>query len=176
MGYAFRPVSNDKLNLLLKYTYLYDLSSPGQVAVTDVTPTTVSSTGLDYQQRSHVAAVDATYDLSARWTIGGKLAWRVGELRPSRDASAPWSKSSAELAIARVDWNVVRQYDWLLELRTLRAGELGQRKSGLLTAAYYHVNENFKVGAGYNFTNFSDDLTDLSYRSRGVFVNVLGKF
>ena len=176
VGYAFRPVSNDKLNLLLKYTYLYDLSSPGQVAATDVTPTTVSTTGLDYQQRSHVAAVDATYDLSARWTIGGKLAWRVGELRPSRDASAPWSKSSAELAIARVDWNVVRQYDWLLELRTLRAGELGQRKSGLLTAGYYHVNENFKVGAGYNFTNFSDDLTDLSYRSRGVFVNVLGKF
>ena len=41
---------------------------------------------------------------------------------------------------------------------------------------YYHVNENFKVGLGYNFTDFSDDLTDLSYRSRGVFVNLLGKF
>ncbi len=48
--------------------------------MTDVTPTTMSTTGLDYQQRSHVAAVDATYDLSARRTIGGKLAWRVGEL------------------------------------------------------------------------------------------------
>jgi hypothetical protein len=32
------------------------------------------------------------------------------------------------------------------------------------------------VGVGYNFTDFSDDLTDLSYRSRGVFVNLLGKF
>ncbi|HEY9027948.1 MAG TPA: OmpA family protein, partial [Burkholderiaceae bacterium] len=176
LGYAFRPVSNDKLNLLLKYTYLYDLSSPGQVTVTDVTPTAVSTTGIDYQQRSQVAAVDATYDLSARWTIGGKLAWRVGELRPSRDDSAPWFKSSAQLAIARVDWKVVRQYDWLLELRTLSAHELGERKSGLLTAGYYHVNENFKVGVGYNFTDFSDDLTDLSYRSRGIFVNMLGKF
>jgi len=169
-------VSNDKLNLLLKYTYLYDLSSPGQVTTTDVTSTAVSTTGLDYQQRSQVAAVDATYELSSRWTIGGKLAWRVGELRPSRDDSAPWFRSSAQLAIARVDWNVVRQYDWLLELRTLRAVELHERKSGLLTAGYYHVNENFKIGAGYNFTDFSDDLADLSYRSRGVFVNVLGKF
>ena len=74
------------------------------------------------------------------------------------------------------DFKVVRQYDWLLELRTLSAQELGERKSGLLTAGYYHVNENFKVGVGYNFTDFSDDLTDLSYRSRGVFVNMLGKF
>lgn len=176
LGYAFRPVSNDKLNLLLKYTYLYDLSSPGQVSTTDVTQTAISTTGIDYQQRSQVAAVDATYDLSARWTIGGKLAWRVGELRPSRDDSAPWFKSSAQLAIARVDWQVVRQYDWLLELRMLRAGELSERKTGLLTAGYYHVNENLKVGVGYNFTDFSDDLTDLSYRSRGVFLNILGKF
>ena len=176
LGYAFRPVSNDKLNVLLKYTYLYDLSSPGQVVATDVTQTMVSTTGIDYQQRSQVAAVDATYDVSARWTIGGKLAWRIGELRPSRDDSAPWFKSSAQLAIARVDWKVVRRYDWLVELRMLRAGELSERKTGLLTAGYYHVNENFKVGLGYNFTDFSDDLTDLSYRSRGVFLNMLGKF
>jgi hypothetical protein len=71
---------------------------------------------------------------------------------------------------------VVRRYDWLLELRTLRASELKERRSGLLTAGYYHVNENFKVGVGYNFTDFSDNLTDLSYRSRGVFLNLLGKF
>ncbi len=38
------------------------------------------------------------------------------------------------------------------------------------------MNENLKVGVGYNFTDFSDDLTDLSYRSRGVFLNILGKF
>jgi hypothetical protein len=31
-----------------------------------------------------------------------------------------------------------------------------------------------KVGAGYNFTDFSDDLTDLSYKHQGVFVNLIG--
>jgi hypothetical protein len=30
-----------------------------------------------------------------------------------------------------------------------------------------------KVGAGYNFTDFSDDLTDLRYDHRGVFVNFI---
>ena len=137
---------------------------------------TVNSTGIDYQQRSHVFAVDATYDINQRWTIGGKYAWRRGDLRASRDNSAPWFKSTAELAVVRVDWKLVRNWDWMLELRSLRAKELQDRKTGWLTAGYYHVNENFKVGVGYNFTDYSDDLTDLSYRSKGFFLNVLGKF
>jgi outer membrane protein OmpA-like peptidoglycan-associated protein len=176
VGYAFRPVLNDRLNVLLKYTYLYDLSSPGQVSFTDTTTRPVSTLGVDYQQKSSVFAIDATYDLNARWTLGGKYAWRRGELRPSRDDSAQWFKSSAELAIVRIDWKVVRNWSWMAELRSLRAKELGDRRTGWLTAGYYHVNENFKVGVGYNFTDFSDNLTDLNYRSRGFFVNVLGKF
>jgi flagellar motor protein MotB len=189
LGYAWRPVANDRLNLLFKYTWLYDLSSPGQLAAGQSTgsatgttaagnlmPTAGTDSGVNYQQRSQVLAVDATYDLNARWSVGGKLARRVGELRPSRDDSAPWFKSTADLAVLRVDWKLVRRWDWLLELRTLRAAELSERKSGVLTAAYYHVTENVKVGLGYNFTDFSDDLTDQSYRSRGVFLNVLGKF
>ncbi|CAH0352370.1 OmpA family protein [Aquabacterium sp. CECT 9606] len=175
-GYAWRPALNDKLNMLFKATWLHDLSSPGQVVATDVTQVAVVTQGIDYQQRSRVLAVDATYDLTSRWTVGGKLAWRTGELRAARDDSAPWFSSTATLAVARVDWKVVRQWDWLLELRTLQARELDDRKSGFLTAIYYHVNENFKVGVGHNFTDFSDNVTDLSYRSRGWFLNMLGKF
>ncbi|KQV96908.1 OmpA family protein [Rhizobacter sp. Root1221] len=175
-GYAFRPVANDRFNVLLKYTYLYDLSSPGQVLATEATQAAVSTTGIDYQQRSHVAAIDATYDLTERWTVGGKYARRTGELRASRDDSAPWFRSTADLMVLRIDWKVLRRWDALAEVRSLRARELGDRRDGLLTAGYYHVNENFKVGVGYNFTDFSDDLTDLSYRSRGWFLNMLGKF
>jgi hypothetical protein len=45
-----------------------------------------------------------------------------------------------------------------------------------LVGVYRHLNDNFKIGAGYNFTNFSDELTSLNYNARGVFVNALGKF
>jgi hypothetical protein len=31
-----------------------------------------------------------------------------------------------------------------------------------------------KVGVGYNFTDFPEDLTDLSFRSEGAFVNLIG--
>ncbi len=31
-----------------------------------------------------------------------------------------------------------------------------------------YLGEHFKVGVGYNFTDFSDDLTDLNYDSQGL--------
>jgi hypothetical protein len=45
-----------------------------------------------------------------------------------------------------------------------------------LIGLYRHVGEHAKIGAGYNFTDFSDDLTDQSYRSRGVFINAITTF
>jgi hypothetical protein len=36
------------------------------------------------------------------------------------------------------------------------------------------VGKHFKIGLGYNFTDFSEDLTDLSYDDHGVFLNLLG--
>jgi hypothetical protein len=33
-----------------------------------------------------------------------------------------------------------------------------------------------KIGVGYNFTDYSDNLTDVGYRSRGFFLNTIGKF
>ncbi|MGY1529342.1 hypothetical protein [Luteimonas sp. A649] len=42
--------------------------------------------------------------------------------------------------------------------------------------AYRRIAENFKIGAGYNFTSFSDDLTDLEYDHRGWFINIAGYY
>ena len=63
----------------------------------------------------------------------------------------------------------------LTELRYLDANDAGDSKSGALVAVYRHLGKNFKLGGGYNFTDFSDDLTDLSYRSHGWFINLIGK-
>ncbi len=45
-----------------------------------------------------------------------------------------------------------------------------------MVAVYRHINENFKVGTGYSFTDFNDDLTHLDYDDHGWFVNFVGKF
>ena len=46
--------------------------------------------------------------------------------------------------------------------------------SGALAAISRYVGDHLKIGLGYNFTDFSDDLTDLSYDHSGVFLNLTG--
>ena len=168
MAAAYRPVTNDRLNLLAKLTYLNDLPSPAQV--------TAYNLPIDYAQRSKIAAVDATYQLTARLAIGGKVAYRVGELRLSRDASQPWFSSKAFFWAARADYEVIRRWDLLAEARKLTVSTAGSSQLGALVAVYRHFGSNLKIGAGYNFTDYSDDLADLSHRNHGFFFNIIGKF
>jgi outer membrane protein OmpA-like peptidoglycan-associated protein len=167
LGGAWRPVENDRWNTLLQYRYFYTLPSPGQVSLGDEL--------LDYAQRSHVVSVDSTYDVLPWLALGGKVAQRTGELRNTR-VGGDWSDSRTDLVILRADLHLVKEWDMLLEGRRLAVHEADDSRSGLLAAIYRHLNAHLKIGAGYNFTDFSDDLTDLSYRSRGPFVNVLSTF
>ena len=75
----------------------------------------------------------------------------------------------------RLDLHLVRNWDFVLEGRVLDLREAKDRKYGALAAVYRHINDNLKIGAGYNFSDFSDDLTDLDYNHRGWMLNVNGK-
>jgi len=164
-GYAWRPVKNDRWNTLFKYTYLYNLPSPGQL-----------SNGLvaDFAQKSHVLAVDTIYDVRPWVSVGGKLGVRRGELKDSK-VGGDWYSSTAWLGILRADWHWVHEWDILTELRMLNVEAASDSQAGALVGVYKHLNKHVKLGGGYNFTDFSDDLTDVSYRSRGWFINLIGK-
>ncbi len=167
LGFGYRPVSNDRFNALVKYNYLMDLAPFDQF--------TASGSQQQNQQRSHVVSLDAIYDLDERWTIGGKYAYRKGELRLGRD-EGDWFDSNAHLVIGRLDWHVVRQWDLMVEGRMLTLSAADDRRIGWVTGAYRHFNENMKIGIGYNFADFSDDLTDQDYDAHGWFLNAVGKF
>lgn len=166
LGFAYRPVDNDKLNALVTYNYLYDLAPADQF--------TNASQQNNYQQRSHVFAIDANYDISQRWTIGGKYAHKFGEVKMGRN-EGEWFDSTTNLYVIRADWHVVNNWDFLVEARLLENTTTQDKRSGFLTAIHRHLNEHFKVGIGYNFTDFSDDLTDLDYDAKGFFLNIVGK-
>jgi outer membrane protein OmpA-like peptidoglycan-associated protein len=170
LGYAYRPVDNDRLNALFKYTYLEEQGSPAQVRADGTT----SLSG--YAQRSHVLSADAIYDLTERLALGGKFGYRVGMIRDNNLPSPEWFASQAWLAVGRLDYSVIYAWDIMGELRYLDAQEAEDAKFGALVGIYRHIDENIKMGVGYNFTDFSDDLTDLSYQSRGVFFNAVAKF
>ncbi|MEJ2181663.1 MAG: flagellar motor protein MotB, partial [Gammaproteobacteria bacterium] len=167
VGYAFRPVNDDALNALFKYTYFYNMPTTDQV--------TPNNSAAQYIQKSHILSVDAMYDVTSSWTLGGKYAHRFGEL--SLDRTNPqFFDSSASLYILRADWHFTHRWDALLEGRLLDIPEAGDSRSGILVAIYRHFGKQVKAGVGYNFTDFSDDLTDLDYDSQGLFINVIGKF
>jgi flagellar motor protein MotB len=165
VGYAYRPVRNDRLNALLKYTYFYNVPTPDQLGF--------QNTASEFLQKSHIAALDVTYDLMANWSVGSKYAYRLGE--ESLDRVHPsFFDNPARLAVLRVDWRFLRQWDGLAEVRMLELPNANQRRRGALTTIYYHIGKNLKAGVGYNFTDFSDDLTDLKYNHQGVFLNLIG--
>jgi len=167
IGYAYRPVNNDRLNALFKYSYLYDLPGADQV--------TTQGNTFGPAQRSHILSADFIYDIDQYWTVGAKYGFRIGEVSNTRAAN-DFVKSSAHLGVLRFDWHVVKNWDFLIEGRVLHTPETDTTDFGAVTAVYRHIGDNFKVGVGYNFGRFSDDVADVTLDDEGVFLNVIGKF
>ena len=167
LGYAYRPVQHDRLNALVKYTYFYNLPSVDQVSGTN--------TALDYVQRSHIGSIDVMYDLTSRWTVGGKVAYRFGQVALDRE-NPDYFDSRARLYVLRADWHFSYHWDALIEGRWLDLPDAEDSRSGVLLGIYRHLGNHIKVGVGYNFSDFSDDLTQLDYKHQGLFINLIGKY
>lgn len=119
--------------------------------------------------------VDTMYDVKPWLTVGFKYGLRIGELKDAK-VNGNWYSSRADLIVGRIDYHWVKEWDALLELRRLAVKEAKDSRKGVLVGVYRHMGEGVKVGVGYDSTDFSDNLTDLSYRSRGWFLNVLATF
>jgi hypothetical protein len=165
VGYAYRPVEHDRLNALAKYTYFFNVPTTDQVSLED--------TSVHYIQKSHIASLDLTYDVTQNWSVGGKYAYRLGQLSLDRE-NPDFFDNSAHLCILRNDLRFFRNWEGLVEGRMLALPDLQERRGGALLALYRYLGDHFKVGVGYNFTDFSDDLTDLSYDHHGWFFNLVG--
>ena len=165
IGYAYRPVDNDRWNALAKYTYFYNVPTTDQVMQVD--------TAAEFIQKSHIAALDLTYELTPDWSIGGKYAYRLGQVSLDRE-NPVFFDNSAHLVVLRADWTFRADWEAMVEARVLALPDVNQRRSGALLGVYRSLGQHLKLGAGYNFTDFSDDLTDLSYDHQGAFVNVVG--
>ena len=176
IGVAYRPTENDRFNWLAKLSWLYDLTSYAQ-SDSDVAGEGVTSLLQSGRtdQKSLVGSWEGVYRLTPKFDLGGKLARRTGEVRLDRSAG-DWIDSTANFAALRVSYELIRKWDAMLEYRWLDVPDAGSTRQGFLVSVDRELGRNFKIGAGYNFTDFSDDLTNLDYEFRGIFVNVVGKY
>ena len=167
VGAAYRPVANDRLNALAKYTYYEDLSPAQQISSGGTTELA--------RQKSEIFSLDGIYDVNEKLSLGGKFAYRSGEVSFDR-TSDDFVQSDASLGIIRLDYHVVKKWDLLAEGRVLSSKLADDKRYGALIGAYRHVGDHAKIGVGYNFSRFSDDLTDFENDNDGFFINLVGKF
>jgi len=164
---AYRPTRNDRVNALVRYFYVEDVAAPGQISNS-------GQTGLP-AQRSSIFSVDGQYRMNKWLTIGAKYGVRSGEISVTRLAN-DFVNSFAQLGVLRADLHVIKKWDAVVEGRVLTVDLADDRRAGLLAAIYRHVGKNAKLGLGYNFTDFSTELSDLSFDNNGIFINLISKF
>ncbi|UJB19502.1 MULTISPECIES: DUF7507 domain-containing protein [Lysobacter] len=164
LGFSWRPYNDTRWALLGKYTFLYDLSALEQVG-----PNIAS-----YDQRTQVLSFEGIYHPNHHWEFAGKLARREGEVRYGR-LQGQWADSATTFAAAQARYEFAQVWHGLAEYRWLGVKKGGD-KQGLLLGIDRDIGKNFRVGVGYNFTEFSDDLTDFDYDHRGWFLNMVGSY
>src|SRR5260370_17410526 len=131
----------------------------------------LQNTAAEFLQKSHIAALDVNYDLTANWSIGSKYAYRMGQ--ESLDRVNPnFFDNPAQLAVLRVDWRFLKEWDGFAGGPTLYLPDPNQNPRGALAAIYRHLTKNLKAAVGYNFTSFSADLTDLNNPSHTSLLNL----
>lgn len=164
VGFAWRPHDNTRWMLLGRFTYLYDVSSLPQVG----------DQVAYYDQRSMVLSIEGIYHPSHGWEYALKVARREGDVRYGR-MTGEWADSGATFLAGQVRYGITTDWNFLGEFRYLGVKDGGDRR-GFLVGLDRDIGEHFRVGVGYNFTDFSDDLTDFDYDHKGWFLNFVGRY
>jgi len=162
LGVAYRPVKHDRFNALGRYTRLLDLNPlrPGESAATGRT--------LD------VVSLELVTDFrpGLQWVVKGAVNWQE-RLVPG----FPTVETTTYLSIQRLNLSVWRKLEVGAEYRVRWQDESEDRSQGWLTETMWKLHKYFRVGGGYNFTDFSDNLfAQNDYSARGWFVRVQGKY
>jgi hypothetical protein len=162
LGFAYRPYNSERWGLFGRYTYLYDLATQDQYG------------GAQYDQRTQVFSIEGVFKPNQRWEYAAKLARREGEVRLGRGQGA-WFDSATTFTAVQMRYEVIAKWHAMGEYRWLDVNK-GGRQQGALAGIDRDIGEYFRLGVGYNFTKFSDDLTDFNYNHKGWFLNMTGRY
>ena len=165
---AYRPIWDDRFNMLAKLVWLEDLSPTSQ---------RFNGETLNYRQKSTIASIDTSYDVAPKWTLGGKYAYRAGSVTSNRE-SLDFTQSEAQLGVLRLDYHATHKWDAILEGRILDIGNGTITRKGGLAGVYRHVNDNAKIGVGITWGGIEEEYlaTIGEEDDLGWYINVIGKF
>jgi uncharacterized repeat protein (TIGR01451 family) len=119
--------------------------------------------------------------LALEGTIGaGRLEWTgKGAARTWRDATPGASslRTHSALYVSRLNSSLTGPLGMGVEYRVLTQREAGDARSGFLNELTFDASRRVRVGAGFNFTSFSDDELSRNESSvRGWFLRLQGRY
>jgi uncharacterized repeat protein (TIGR01451 family) len=162
IGLAYRPVAGDRVNGLTRYTHLQDR----RPTLTGGEPPT--------RRKLDVLSLDTIVDVHPRveWVTKG-----AARVRTERSGDSSTLTTHTYLAVQRLNGNVWGPFDLGLEYRILAQEETDGREQGWLTDVMWKLHSNFRIGAGFNFTDFSDnEFTMNDYSVGGWFLRAQGRY
>lgn len=148
MGLAYRPIDNDRLNYLSRYTVILDKDS---------------KTNKDFS--AHIGEFETIYSFTRSLDISMKNGYRREKNNYLNDLYMLGFKANYSVMNS---WEVFGQYQWLVD----RANE--DVLSGAIFGVYKNIDRNMKLGGGYNFSGFKDSLGEQDYKTTGWFLNIIG--
>ena len=172
-GLAYRPVRFDWFNALFKYTRLKDFR-PQNLGSADGGFLTTRST-------ADVLAGEFALDLPYHFQAVQKLAFKDEDIvasNPTNTVKTPEDRQ-AFLWIHRLNYHLTNRIDIAGEYRRLRqrGSAVQNKEKGVLVELTYQIVKHVAIGAGFNFTDFTDDLTIKTDKSaRGFFLRLQGKY
>jgi outer membrane protein OmpA-like peptidoglycan-associated protein len=162
IGLAYRPVAFDRFNALAKYTRLDEQGPEGQI---DTEP---------FASKTEVASIEWSFDIN-RWIEWVEKA--AYKSKTEEISGMPSPTIDTFLSISRLNFNIWSQIYLGAEYRFLLQEEADDKQQGWLTELMWEPVEHFRVGAGYNFTDFSDnEFSDNDYSMRGWFLRFQATF
>ena len=166
LGTAYRPISANWLNVVSKYTHLIE-KRPAAAAV-----------GISEHSVKHIFSVEPIAELPWNVQWSHKLA-----LRRAREqfGDVPEATVDTWLFISRLGYHMTSLLDVAAEYRLLRVGvadvDDSNLEHGALVEAAWLVAKALRVGAGYNFSRFSETAAgDIERNEGGFFLRMIGMY
>lgn len=149
LGFAYRPIDNDKLNLL------------GKIELKKLD-------NISFKENFYIFSFEGVYQLNEKTQIGGKYA---GKFTKNLDFD-----NYTDLFATRITRDLGRFFDISAEYRVLRDNKIGSISQGGSLEIGYNIFKNLYLSVGYSFDKFDTDLKGDNYYSKGPFIRLRIKF